>query len=286
MTVNCYSTGPELAFTHTWAGLFLSDIKYQLKQLKNIPEVVAISNDIDGEPFFASIVSLRSLEKVSKLEQMVLSSHETVHSNTNATLLKAVLVVSHASKVAILLRDFVRGEESCSLLGVFAICQALLTLEKQVVLISSDDNRQSLETSVTKMVRMGILTSKIPICPLSKVESAGSTLESDCLVTFSAVRDSNTSAHTNPSESSKLFVSECRNAFKLDKACLPIATRFSNWGGYALSLGLYLVSSCPLHWRYKNRGIGAESPPDLSVSQFLPSPENVSTFVVPAYDYS
>lgn len=170
------------------------------------------------------------------------------------------------------------------MLGVFAVYQALLTLEKQVVLISSDDNRDSLEACVSKMVSMGILTSQIPIVPLSKVESAGSTQEFDCLVTFSAVRDASASSHSTlseASESSKLFVSECRSAFKLDKVCLPIATRFSNWGGYALSLGLYLVSSCPLHWRYRNRGISSESPPSFSISQFLPSPENVSSFAVP-----
>lgn len=54
-----------------------------------------------------------------------------------------------------------------------------------------------------------------------------------------------------------------------------IATGVSNWGGYALSLGLYLVSTCPIHWRYCNRGIDAETPPPLTVDQFLPTAEQV-----------
>ena len=226
--------------------------------------------------------------------------HETSHSNTDPTLLKAALVVSHANKVAILLRDL----ESCSLLGAFAICQALLTLEKQVILISGDDNRESLETCAAKMVSMGVLMSHIPTVPLAKVKSVASTSthpDFDCLVTFSVVRDSNTDVHINLTErgyktsessdtlsaevfeSKKVFVSERRNAFKLDEVHLPrdhaITTSFSNWGGYALSLGLYLISTCPLHWRYKNHGSGAESPPDFSVSQFLPSSEDVSLFL-------
>ena len=54
-----------------------------------------------------------------------------------------------------------------------------------------------------------------------------------------------------------------------------IATGVSNWGGYALALGLYLASSCPLHWRYRNQGIDAESPPLVTVDQFLPTAEQV-----------
>lgn len=54
-----------------------------------------------------------------------------------------------------------------------------------------------------------------------------------------------------------------------------IAAGVSNWGGYALSAGLYLVSTSPTHWRYKNHGINAEKPPPLSVSDFLPTPEQV-----------
>ncbi len=39
-----------------------------------------------------------------------------------------------------------------------------------------------------------------------------------------------------------------------------IAAGVSNWGGYAIALGLYLVSMCPFHWRYRNHGINAEEP--------------------------
>ena len=55
-----------------------------------------------------------------------------------------------------------------------------------------------------------------------------------------------------------------------------IAAGVSNWGGYAVALGLCAVSSCPLHWRYRNRGIDAERPPNFRVTQFLPTAEQVS----------
>ena len=50
----------------------------------------------------------------------------------------------------------------------------------------------------------------------------------------------------------------------------------SNWGGYAVALGLYAASNCPLHWRYRNHGVNAETPPDFSLNQFLPNAEQVS----------
>ena len=54
-----------------------------------------------------------------------------------------------------------------------------------------------------------------------------------------------------------------------------IAAGVSNWGGYALSAGLYLASFSPTHWRYRNHGINADCPPPLSVADFVPTPEQV-----------
>ena len=64
-------------------------------------------------------------------------------------------------------------------------------------------------------------------------------------------------------------------------ACLTpadflIAAGVSNWAGYAIALGLYLVSSCQFHWRYRHYGINAESPPNLNIDELLPSAEQVS----------
>ena len=59
-----------------------------------------------------------------------------------------------------------------------------------------------------------------------------------------------------------------------------IAAGVSNWAGYALSVGLFVASRSPMHWRYRHRGINAETPPDFSVSEFLPSPLHVSGYSV------
>lgn len=37
----------------------------------------------------------------------------------------------------------------------------------------------------------------------------------------------------------------------------------SNWGGYAVACGLYLLQLCPAHRRYLRRGLGVQQPPPL-----------------------
>ena len=54
-----------------------------------------------------------------------------------------------------------------------------------------------------------------------------------------------------------------------------ITAGVSNWGGYGLALSLYLLSSCPIHWRYKQHGINAECLPQWKLEQFLPTNQQV-----------
>ncbi len=54
-----------------------------------------------------------------------------------------------------------------------------------------------------------------------------------------------------------------------------IAAGISDWAGYAISVGLYAVSQCPIHWRYTCRAINAEAPQPFNSSEFLPSNEQV-----------
>ena len=48
-----------------------------------------------------------------------------------------------------------------------------------------------------------------------------------------------------------------------------ITTGVSNWGGDALAAGLYAVSQCQLHWRYRHHGVNAETPPTLDINNFV-----------------
>ena len=54
-----------------------------------------------------------------------------------------------------------------------------------------------------------------------------------------------------------------------------MAAGVSNWGGYALACGLYVASSSPFHWRYRNHAINADQSPQFDVHKFLPTAEQV-----------
>jgi hypothetical protein len=56
-----------------------------------------------------------------------------------------------------------------------------------------------------------------------------------------------------------------------------IAVGVANWAGHALAAGLYAVSQCPLHWRYRNQGVDAETPPTLDINDFVNSERFSST---------
>ncbi|TRY86724.1 hypothetical protein DNTS_013999, partial [Danionella cerebrum] len=45
-------------------------------------------------------------------------------------------------------------------------------------------------------------------------------------------------------------------------ADFAITTGVSNWGGYAVACALYVLSLCPIHWRYLQRGLGLPSTPE------------------------
>ena len=47
----------------------------------------------------------------------------------------------------------------------------------------------------------------------------------------------------------------------------------SNWGGYALAKAIFLCASCPVHDRYRRKGLGHSH--QFSVMDFVPSVEQV-----------
>ena len=54
-----------------------------------------------------------------------------------------------------------------------------------------------------------------------------------------------------------------------------IAAGVSNWGGYAIAVGLHVLSTCPIHARYVRRGLAAVGEEDKDKGDFLNSAEQV-----------
>uniref|UniRef100_A0A672I1J1 D-glutamate cyclase-like C-terminal domain-containing protein n=1 Tax=Salarias fasciatus TaxID=181472 RepID=A0A672I1J1_SALFA len=68
-----------------------------------------------------------------------------------------------------------------------------------------------------------------------------------------------------------------------------ITAGVSNWGGYAVACGLYLLQACPSHRRYLKRGLGPErEPPQEHLQDWianLPSVEKEESFLATLVDF-
>ena len=241
-------------------------------------------------------------------------------------LLKAVLALSHANKVAVTtgfscLTDYEVKEKTDGLPGALALCQGLLALGKQVTLVSDHRCKALYSSCVDHTVSSGCLPSPVPVLSCDEAKALQAQLSTanpafDCLVAIEragrasdrtycmmkAVDISNfvdpiddlfSGARSNPLVST-VGIGDGGNEVVMGRAvreyvdlgkqivCQVIPTDFliaagvSNCAGYTISMGLYLASSCLLHWRYRKHGIDAESHPAMAEEQFLPTAEQVS----------
>ena len=309
--------------------MFITDIQYQPRPQCDQPMVIPLARE--GDPFFASIIAENKAVLFPKLEKIILDDpgkRGVARLFQSGDLLKAVLALSHANKVAVTtgfscLTDYEVKEETDGLPGALALCQGLLALGKQVTLVSDSHCKALYSSCVDHAVSSGCLPSPVPVlsCNEARALQAQSSTTNpafDCLVaieragrandrtyrTMKAVDISNfvnpiddlfSGARSNPLVST-VGIGDGGNELGMGKAMaavrdfvdlgeqiariIPtdflIAAGVPNWAGYAISVGLYIASSCPLHWRYCKHGIDAESPPAMAVEQFLPITEQVS----------
>lgn len=125
-------TAPPLAFIHYPGSMFITDLPAEPTPLSADVEIV----ELVQQPFFASVLEYKSIEVISKMEKVILDdpgNRGVAHLFQKSDLLKSVLLLSHADRVAITTgfpvhKDREVKEETDGLPGAIAICQALLVL--------------------------------------------------------------------------------------------------------------------------------------------------------------
>ena len=294
--------------------MFITDMRPQPQPLADNIEIVELSRQ--GQPYFASVIESNAASILCNIEKSILedrSKRGVVHLYQQFDLLKAALALSHARRVAITTGFPVHTqqdvkEETDGLPGALSICQALMALGKDVVLISDKENKRLFESCVEHVKRDGCLRQPVEVLTYSKAaiiweEASADAPPWDCLVAIERagrgkddkywsmrakpvsvepVDDLFLKALTNPLVST-VAIGDGGNELGMGKvhdqvvkhiwngptiACTTpadfvIACGVSNWGGYALSLALFVVSSSPVHQRYRNHGIDAAQPPPL-----------------------
>ena len=324
----CCLTEPKLAFSHYPGSMFIADAEPEKISFTESIKIFQLSRP--ESPYFASLIGSTTAAIFPHLERSLLEdpgNRRVAHLFVKSDLLKAVLSLSHAKRIAVTTgfpanTDLPVKQETDGIAGALSICQALLTLDKQVSLISDNSNQTIFEKCVDKMVSLGALKSKVPVIPFEKAKelvlaAPKDSPAFDCLVaieragrsvdgTYRTMSKADISAFVDPIDElflhassnqlvSTIGIGDGGNELGMGKvrekvsesirygdtiACQTpadflIAAGISDLAGYALSLGLYAVSQCSVHWRYSHHAIDAETPPQLKPSDFIPSNEQV-----------
>ena len=154
--------------------MFISDFKPEPQSIADGIDVFQLSRPCD--PYFASILEEKSVNILSNLEKSLQEDHEG--SGHASDLVRAVLALSHASRVAIVagfktnLKDF--------LPGLISICQALLTLDRKVTLIAGGESAQLLSSYISHATSLGILGCQIEIMAISEATEKWEASLADC----------------------------------------------------------------------------------------------------------
>ncbi|XP_070776627.1 D-glutamate cyclase, mitochondrial [Enoplosus armatus] len=324
------SSKPSLAFSHSPGCMFLTDIP----DSSPIPppadsadppradpdlELIPLCFLVSHSPLLYSLASQRAVAKIRQLETII--GEDPGQRGIRALfvqdeLLRSCLALSHASSVAITTgfpTHYMHSppDETDGPPGAIAMATMLLSLGKQVTMLT---DRRALEMNrdiIDEAVRTGVLKTAIPLVTFedSGPDSAlhflchhgdPSKPRYDHLVAIErSGRASDGNYYNMRGINIKHLVDPIDNLFIAAKdipgigttgigdggnelgmgklrekvetlmpkgsliACdvaadYAITAGVSNWGGYAVACGLYLLHTCPSHQRYLKKGLGLE----------------------------
>ncbi|XP_035530031.1 D-glutamate cyclase, mitochondrial isoform X2 [Morone saxatilis] len=327
------SSKPSLAFSHSPGCMFLTDIPDSSpsssmpsasesvdrpatdRNLELIPRCFLVSQN----PLMYSLASQRAVATIRQLETII--GEDPGERGIRALfvqdeLLRSCLALSHASSVAITTGfpthyQHSPPDETDGPPGAIAMATMLLSLGKQVTMVT---DRRALDMNraiIDEAVRKGVLKSAIPLVTfedrgtdsalhflchhgdpskprydhLVAIERSGRAGDGN----YYNMRGANIKHLVDPIDDLFIAAKDIRgitttgigdggNELGMGKvkervktlmpngslvACdvpadYAITAGVSNWGGYAVACGLYLLHTCPSHQRYLKKGLGLE----------------------------
>uniref|UniRef100_A0A8D3BQ76 D-glutamate cyclase n=1 Tax=Scophthalmus maximus TaxID=52904 RepID=A0A8D3BQ76_SCOMX len=284
------SSKPPLAFSHSPGCMFLTDIPdsssspltpestntpHDRPDLELTPRCFLVSHN----PLMYSLASHRAVARIRELEMTIGDDPGQRGIRvlfTQDELLRSCLALSHSFSVAITTgfpTHYMHSppDETDGPPGAIAMATMLLSLGKQVTMVTDRRALEMNQAIIDEAVETGVLKHAIPLVTFedSGPDSALHFLchhgdptkpRYDHLV---AIERSGRAADGNyynmRGVNIKHLVDPIDNLFIAAKG-IPgiITTGVSNWGGYAVACGLYLLHTCPSHQRYLKKGLGEE----------------------------
>ncbi|CAN9502028.1 unnamed protein product [Ophioblennius macclurei] len=314
------SSKPSLAFSHSPGCMFLTDVPDSPpSETKLAPELTPLCFQVSQSPLLYSLASQRAVKKIRELEDII--GEDPGQRGIRALfvqdeLLRSCLALSHSSSVAITTgfpTHFMHNppDETDGPPGAIAIATMLLSLGKQVTMVTDSRALEMNKALIDQAVKTGVLKTHIPLVTFegSGPESARNFLcvngdpskpRYDHLLAIERtgratdgnyynMRAINIKHLVDPIDDlfiaakdipgiSTTGIGDGGNELGMGKvkdrvislmpkgsliACdvpadYAITAGVSNWGGYAVACGLYLLQTCPAHQRYLKKGLGLD----------------------------
>ncbi|XP_055017459.1 D-glutamate cyclase, mitochondrial isoform X2 [Boleophthalmus pectinirostris] len=342
---------PALAFTHSPGCMFVTDLPDSSSCPSSSssspldPNLTPLSFKLSQNPLFYSLASKRALHKIRQLENII--GEDPGERGISAIflpdeLLLSCLALSHSSSVLITTgfpTHYMHNppDETDGPPGAIAMANMLLSLGKQVTMVTDRRGLQLNQDIITEAVSSGVLVAPVPLVTfedngpdsalnflchngdvnkprydhLVAIERSGRAADGN----YYNMRGVNIKHLLDPIDNlfiaakdipgirttgigdggNELGMGKLRERVKnyMPKgeliACdvpadYAITCGVSNWGGYAVCCGLFLLQSCPSHQRYLKKGLGLKHKQckENGLNQWssgLPSVEKEETFL-------
>ncbi len=255
--------------------MFVADRKQEQKGLGDPVKVVALNKT--GSEYFASVINQQSLAVFEDIPR-ILGSKKV---DSDYSLLRVSLILSHANKV-VLAYTPTTGCQQSAVLGIMAVCQALLTLGKGVNLVVNDADQGLFDVAVVNCLTTVNAFQSNGLSVLSVTKITRDNIPAfDCLLTIEAQYNIIQECFEIAQKSPHINVVALNST---EGICTPVGaepectvvSESVSTSAYALTGGLYAASTSPCHWRYKNFSINPSKPSHFNVNDFIPTDEQVS----------
>ncbi|XP_047201236.1 D-glutamate cyclase, mitochondrial isoform X2 [Girardinichthys multiradiatus] len=316
------SSKPALAFSHSPGCMFLTDIPDSPSPSNNMNpdlKLTPLCFQVTQNPLLYSLVSKAAAGKIRQLEQIIgddPGQRGIRNLFAQDELLRSCLALSHASSVAITTgfpTHYMHSppDETDGPPGAIAIATMLLSLGKQVTLLTDSRAVEMNRALVEEAVRTGVLKAAIPLVTfedrgadsalhflcahgdpskprfdhLVAIERSGRAQDGNYYnmrgvnikhlvdpiddlfiaaqsipgVTTTGIGDGGNELGMGKVKEKVKSLMPKGDLIACDVAADSAVTAgVSNWGGYAVACGLYLLHTCPSHQRYLRKGLGLE----------------------------
>uniref|UniRef100_UPI0037E7314C D-glutamate cyclase, mitochondrial-like n=1 Tax=Semicossyphus pulcher TaxID=241346 RepID=UPI0037E7314C len=325
------SSKPPLAFSHSPGCMLLTDVPDSAPSIPvggvdpsacdQDPELIPLSFLVSHNPLLYSLASKRAVAKIRQLETII--GDDPGQRGIRALfvqdeLLRSCLALSHSSSVAITTgfpTHFMHSppDETDGPPGAIAMATMLLSLGKQVTMVTDRRAVDMNQAIIDEAARNGVLKSAVPLVTFEEsgpdsalhflchhgdpskprydhlvaIERSGRATDGN----YYNMRGVNIKHLVDPIDNLFIAAKEIPgiittgigdggNELGMGKvkekveslmpkgsliACdvpadFAITAGVSNWGGYAVACGLYLLHTCPSHQRYLKKGLELTTP--------------------------